>query len=73
MQKNEDMLVYIYRRGHLEGQADLARILREKIRNRKEANPYSLLVELKSELLTLMEEANTRIATMRNQANYGQE
>jgi hypothetical protein len=64
------VLAYAYRRGHLEGQADMAKVIREKIRNNKDSNPYCLLIDIESELLTLIEEVNTNVAKMRNQDNY---
>lgn len=66
----QGVLGYAYRRGHMEGQADMAKVIREKIRNNKDINPYCLLVSIESELLTLIEEVNTRVAQMRNKDTY---
>lgn len=68
--KIKGVLAYAYRRGHLEGQADMAKIIREKIRNNKAINPYCLLVSMENELLELIEEVNIQVAKMRNRDNY---
>lgn len=71
---NEDkmklILAYAYKRGHLEGQIDMARVIREKIRNSKESNPYSLLLSIENELLTLIEENNVKVAKLRNSDSF---
>jgi len=68
--KLSPILAYAYKRGHLEGQADMAKVIREKIRNNKAGNPYQLLVQLENDLLSIIEEVNTKVAKMRNDDKY---